>query len=144
MNFKIETGSEVFHNIAKHTPAELRRGILRFVTAAEGFALDYVPDATGNLRASLTSGLEGDDAGFLKATAPYAVFVHEGTGRYGPKGEDIVITPTVKKALFWEGAEHPVKKTVVKGMKPRPFFRQAIVEAERRLDPLKLFGETLI
>jgi len=45
----------------------------------------------------------------LKFTAPYAQFVHEGTGLYGPHKTKIV--PQNKQALYWTGLSHPVRAT---------------------------------
>ena len=47
----------------------------------------------------------------------YAPYVEFGTGIYGPQGEPI--TPKVKQALYWPGADHPVRS--VKGQHPNPF-----------------------
>jgi hypothetical protein len=50
---------------------------------------------------------------------PYAKYVHEGTGLYGPNGARIV--PKTKKALYWPGADHPVKS--VAGQQKQPFMK---------------------
>ncbi len=49
-------------------------------------------------------------------------FVVYGTGVYGPVGQRI--RPTTAKALFWPGADHPVKS--VAGMKPNDFVTPAL------------------
>ena len=115
--------------------------MLRFVTYAEGRAIQNAPAVTGNLRASISSGLEGEQDGYLKSTAPYAVFVHAGTGRYGPKGTDI--RPVKAKALcfFWKGKLRFFKR--VRGVKPQPFLQQGIDQAMQELPGEKMFGETI-
>jgi hypothetical protein len=50
-------------------------------------------------------------------TARYAIFVHEGTKAH-------VILPKNKKALFWEGARHPVKRVNHPGSKPNRFMER--------------------
>ena len=40
--------------------------------------------------------------------------------------EEHDITPKNKKALYWEGAEHPVKRVHHPGTKPRPFMRPSL------------------
>jgi hypothetical protein len=45
----------------------------------------------------------------------YAIYVEQGTGPY-------VIFPRNKKALFWEGASHPVKVVHHPGNRPRPYL----------------------
>jgi len=108
-------------------------GMVRLVEAVEAKAKEEVPVATSNLLRSITSTVSPDGTrGEIRATAPYAKFVHEGTGLYGPFKR--LIRPTTKKALFWPGAAHPVKS--VKGMKPNPFFARAL----RRVDAQKEFS----
>ena len=140
MQFRI-TNNGILRKLARGVPPEMRRGMLRFVTYAEGRAIGLAPAVTGNLRASITSGLEGVQDGYLKATAPYAIYVHEGTGRYGPKGVDI--KPVKAKALcfFWQGRQRFFKR--VRGVKPRPFLQQGIDQAIQELPGEKLFGATL-
>ena len=140
MRFRI-TNDEALRRLARGVPAEMRRGMLRFVTYAEGRAMGIVPTVSGNLRASITSGIEGEADGYLTATAPYAVFVHEGTGRYGPAGQDIVPKQAKALAFFWMGKQRFFRR--VRGVKPRPFFTQAIEQAAADLPGGKLFGETL-
>ena len=43
----------------------------------------------------------GSDEAVIKSPAEYAQWVNDGTQPY-------TITPTSKKALYWEGADHPV------------------------------------
>lgn len=50
-------------------------------------------------------------------------FVTGGTGIYGPTGRRIV--PTTAKALFWPGAQHPVRS--VAGQKPNDFVSPVIL-----------------
>ena len=63
----------------------------------------------------------------------YALYVHEGTGIYGPNGQPIEIYPTNKQALYWPGAPHPVKKVTIQGQRPNPFATRAIENAEQRV-----------
>lgn len=84
-----------------------------------------------NLKNSGTTEFSG--SGFntsakVKFTAPYAIFVHEGTGIFGPKQAPFTVQPKKKKALFWTGAPHPFKKVTIKGMRARPFLKQAAEE----------------
>lgn len=101
----------------------LSAGMENLLETLEAHAVEEAPVLIGNLVNTITHYItDGGRTGVLKATAPYAKFVHEGTGIFGPLKKKIV--PTTKKALFWPGARHPVKS--VKGMRPRPFFRIAI------------------
>jgi len=42
--------------------------------------------------------------------------------------EPHTILPKNRQALFWEGAEHPVKRVEHPGTKPRPFMRPSLDE----------------
>ena len=60
----------------------------------------------------------------------YAIFVHEGTGIYGPKG--VPIRPSRAKALVFTpyGAVKPVFAKQVKGMPANPFLVNALWAAK--------------
>lgn len=68
---------------------------------------------------------------------PRGPWFEYGTGVYneapGAPKTLIVIRPKNKKALFWQGARHPVKKVVQQGLHARPHFRPAIDENEDRV-----------
>jgi hypothetical protein len=82
---------------------------------------------SGNLARAIVSsvssaGLQGSvhlDGGL----APYAEFIHEGTGRYGPKKQDFFVAPVRKKALHW--GRHFSKGHYVKGWRPDRFLYRA-------------------
>lgn len=93
--------------------------------AVEGEAKRRAPVRTGRLRNSIRAYLSGAGRGVLEATAPYARYLHEGTGIYGPARKPIVIEPRGKKALWWPGAAHPVRVVRQAGIKPRDFLRLA-------------------
>lgn len=111
-------------------PVALREGCIRglraVLAAIEVEAFDTVPVADGvggNLQNRLSYFVEEDKLqGIVENDAPYSLWVHEGTGLYGPRQERIY--PTRKDALWWPGLDHPVKST--KGMKGRPFFIEAM------------------
>lgn len=101
----------------------VRAGMIHLVTEIEARAKKAAPVKTSNLVRMITSDVSRDGrVGIVNAGADYSLYVHEGTGLYGPKKKKI--TPKTKKALHWAGARHPVKS--VKGMKGRPFFREAL------------------
>lgn len=50
----------------------------------------------------------------------YPLFVHEGTDPY-------TITPkSPKKALFWKGAKHPIRRVNHQGIKANPYFEKSL------------------
>jgi hypothetical protein len=67
----------------------------------------------------------------------YAPYVEFGTGIYGPKGEPI--RPQVKQALYWPGADHPMRS--VKGQHPNPFMERIVEAAQPEI--ANLFGQAL-
>lgn len=103
--------------------AIITAGLHRVVAAIEAEALAITPIVTGNLQQSIFSTVnEGQMSGEVGASSEYALFVHQGTGIYGPHKTPIM--PVEKDALFWKGAPHPMYS--VKGMKGRPFMTEAI------------------
>lgn len=79
------------------------------------------PSKTSKLRRNIqaySSGLTGRVGPNLQVT-PYAWFVHQGTRPY-------TIRPRNKKALYWEGALHPVKKVSHPGIKANPFVERTV------------------
>jgi hypothetical protein len=97
------------------------------VRAVEGSARKRSPVRTGRLRDSISARLRGSAGGVLEATAPYAKYLHEGTGIYGPRKTPIAIEPKAKRALSWPGAAHPVRRVRQSGIKPRDFLRVAVL-----------------
>ena len=111
-----------------------RAGMINLLTTIEALAVKDAPKKTSNLARTRTSNVNADGSrGTLAFTAPYAGYVHEGTGLYGPHKTKIV--PKSKQALFWPGAAHPVR--AVRGMKGRPWVRRAASE----VNPGEVFQE---
>lgn len=87
---------------------------------------------TGRLRSDIKPqllSLGGKPVCRIGFTVFYGLYVHEGTGIYGPKG--VPIRPNVKKVLSWKakgGKRIYVKE--VKGMRPNPFLRDALIAAK--------------
>lgn len=86
-------------------------------------------DASGPLAESFLANVEdsGNEATLtVKTTQPTKLmYVTEGTGLYGPYNQRIY--PKAKKALYWEGAEHPVKS--VAGQEANDFVSPITDEA---------------
>lgn len=71
--------------------------------------------------------------GVLEATVSpnvkYAKWVHDGTSAY-------VITPVKKKALYWKGALHPVRRVNHPGIKANPFMERAADESRPEIQKI--------
>lgn len=104
-----------------------RAGMISLTSSVESRARKDAPVRTANLANTGTSSVNADGSvGTVSFTAPYAEYVHEGTGLYGPRRQKIV--PKSKKALYWPGAAHPVRAVI--GMKGRPFLGRAAEELD--------------
>jgi len=91
-----------------------RVGMNRVGMAIKARAIPKAPFVTGNLRRSIhfrTQGEGFDCVGILRATAPYAQFVHNGTGLHGPRKDYI------RRGYGFS-----------RGQVAQPFFQEAIDE----------------
>lgn len=91
---------------------------------------------TGHLRASIGSNLILRPEGLavrVGSGVSYSIYVHDGTGLYGPK--HAVIRPKYGKVLVFRSKVYGAKKgkykglvfaRFVRGMKPNPFLRDAL------------------
>ena len=130
-------------------PAELEKAILErlervkmeIALRMEQKAVDRAPVNTGNLKASITSGVDGNfvwvGAGF-KEEVNYARFVEYGTPPH-------VIKPTTeKKALRFKKDQNTIltKKVDHPGTRPNPFLRTAMFEVIKEIPEIieKHFG----
>lgn len=87
---------------------------------------------TGRLRASISTQLvrrAGYPAVRIGTNVKYAMWVHDGTGLFGPK--HAYIYPKTKRYLRFKpkGAQGYVYAKRVKGMKPNPFLLDALEAA---------------
>ena len=80
----------------------------------------------GLLKSWFLDSLSSDEA-VIKSPAEYAQWVNDGTDPY-------IITPTTKKALYWEGLDHPVKIVHHPGIKARHFVEDSLADVNGRLD----------
>ena len=96
----------------------------RFISRSGNLERSAIPEVSA-------SGLQGTvylDGGL----APYAEYIHEGTGRYGPKRRDFFVAPKVKKALHW--GRFYSKGHLIKGCRPDRFLLRAF---EKSRDVIK-------
>lgn len=110
------------------------RDLMRRGQAVENRAKMLCPVDTGRLRASITHELrqeEGLPVVRVGTNVNYAVFVHEGTGLYGPFGR--LIYPRVKRVMRFSVGRGKKSRVVftpyTKGMYPRPFLETALKAA---------------
>ena len=79
-----------------------------------------------------------EDEAHIKSPAEYASYVNDGTGPY-------VIEPVNRQALYWDGADHPVKRVHHPGIRGRHFVEESIDDVNGRLDEyfLKALSEVM-
>ncbi len=118
---------KVARGITRQARGARRAGMINATTTIEAIARRNAPVRTSNLANSGTSEVNAAGTqGIVRFTAPYSVFVHEGTGLFGPHKTKIV--PISAKALYWPGAAHPVR--AVKGMHGHPFLTDAAEQSD--------------
>lgn len=103
-------------------------------------ALQLCPVDGGRLRTSITAQVLSEPTGpvgRVGTNVEYGLYIHEGTGIYGPKGQPYTIVPRRRKALafVWRGAptppngrggRHVYKRVTIRGIRPKPFLRDAL------------------
>lgn len=86
-------------------------------------------DRTGHARQSIHSEVEdhGNEMTlYLAHGTAHGSLLETGTGVYGPHAKPYIIQPKDKKALFWAGALHPVKRVNHPGIRPYPIVGPTI------------------
>ena len=84
-----------------------------------------VPWRTGRLTQSFQVAI-GRLFARVWPTVKYAIYVHEGTRPH-------LILPRVKMALYWEGAEHPVKRVMHPGTRENRFLERMVRLAQSNI-----------
>lgn len=80
----------------------------------------------GLLKSWFVESMTSDEA-VIKSPARYAEWVNDGTQPY-------TITPNSKRALYWEGADHPVRVVHHPGIRGRHFVEDSLNDVNGRLD----------
>lgn len=117
---------EAFNKAPANMMVNLNKAIKQTVFFIQAQAMRNAPVKTGRLRASAYSTFSPliGETGF---TAKYAAWVHDGTSPY-------TIYPNAKKALFWAGASHPVKRVNHPGIRANPFLQRAVDDSQSQVD----------
>lgn len=84
-------------------------------------AQQYVPKRSGRLAESLRAEVHDKVLRVGSLDCNYATDVEMGTSAH-------VIKPRFKRALYWEGADHPVGKVNHPGTRPQPYLRPALYQ----------------
>lgn len=92
-----------------------------------GEAKREAPVDYGRLRGSIELEKLDELSYRMYSGVRYVLAVHEGSDPHE-------IVPAVKQALYWPGANHPVKRVMHPGTDPNPFFLRAKETTKARLD----------
>lgn len=109
--------------------ASVRQELARFCTEVVGSARNHCPGGSGALRQSIRSAVHAEGGrlvGEITAGAPYAAYVHEGTGRYHPRGRK-------SRWVYPVEREGGTRFYSTEGRPPVPFLQQAMQEARQAL-----------
>lgn len=118
---------------------DVGQAVRRVVTSTRNLAVSMAPVDDGPLRASLRTKYESSGRyfkGWVYSDLEYALYVHEGTGIYGPKGQPI--KPKRGRYLVFEarnarttprGRGNLVFAREVRGQRPNRFLLRALQAA---------------
>lgn len=114
----IKVSSKVQMNRDK-AESKLVKAMEGTVRSGETVAAQNAPVDTGRLKNSIKTRRHSKFSWSIQAGVKHALPVEFGT-------EPHTITPSDAQALFWEGADHPVKKVEHPGTPEQPFMRPAL------------------
>ena len=86
------------------------------------FLMDNSPVDHGLLRQWFIESIDDEEA-HIKSPAEYAIYQDQGTRPY-------LIYPNKKKALFWEGADHPVRMVAHPGVPAKHFVQNSFEQLQ--------------
>jgi hypothetical protein len=141
MEFRISMTPDIedmVKRLGEDVEAGLVAGMTRAVGALEAEVVGEAPVVTSNLANSVTSEVDPDGRrGEVRVQAGYGIYVHEGTGLYGPEKKKI--TPRTAKALK---TPYGPRKSV-KGQKPNPFAQRALEATDIQAEFARGLGDYL-
>jgi hypothetical protein len=101
---------------------QIQKAIALSVALVNRNAKIEAPVKTGRLRSGIQSRIS-PFRGTVESTVDYGVYIHEGTSAH-------IIRPVNKEALYWKGADHPVKSVQHPGTKANPFMKRGASRSE--------------
>lgn len=112
----------------KEVEEQIKQEIVRAIFATHAHIVQNTPVDTGRLRTSIKVEQDGDDW-IIGTNVPYAEHVELGVRPH-------IIRPVNKKALYWKGANHPVKKVNHPGYEGYLMFRKGVDFFEQKLNDI--------
>lgn len=112
-------GEEVVKKVIFNARIAMDRVMSKCVIEAKGTVPKVTTALQGSIRMQPTKESGGQLVGrWGSYNIKYAIYIETGTDPY-------IIRPKNAKALFWDGAAHPVKVVHHPGIKAQPFLRPA-------------------
>lgn len=129
MPAEIRVNEAAIQKMLKNPKGQVAKGILKIGKRVERKAKRLTPVDHGVLRNSISTELiiRRGPVARIGTKVKYALYVHEGTGVYGPRG--VPITPKKGKVLVFTSrkTKQLVFAKSVKGMKGTPYLRNALI-----------------
>lgn len=99
-------------------------------------AVQETPVRTGFLQKHQIFFSQGGLRSIIRPRVKYGIYVHEGTGVYGPKGMPIIIRPKNKAVLKFKIGNRNVfaKQVINPGQRPNPFYQRAVDNTKSQVD----------
>lgn len=125
---EVRVNHVALQNMLRNPKGQVARGILKIGKKVERKAKRLVPVDQGVLRNSINTELiiRKGPVARIGSNVKYALYVHEGTGIYGPRGHKIY--PKRSKVLVFTTKQgKQVFARSIKGMKGTPYLRNALI-----------------
>lgn len=129
MAISIRLNNREIDRLLKGDTGPVAKRLLRIGYKIEKGAKRRCPVDTGRLRSSIHTEESNTSSGAplvrVGTNVEYAIYIHDGTGVLGPRG--VPITPVSSSVLVWTDKKgNTVFAKSVRGMKPRPFLKNAL------------------
>lgn len=138
--YKFEYDDREVQDLVKKFPSVVALGWRYVAIDFWGNIRREAPVNHGRLSGSFDLRRENDLVYHITSGVIYAMAVYSGTGirgniNLGASGEPFDIFPVKKKALYWTGADHPVKAVYDHpGMRSNPYIDRAADSTRSRVD----------
>lgn len=132
-DFKVEWDKEAFKDFKLKTFEAVSLALKYTATALWGEVRKKAPTNHGRLAGSFELKQEDEFTWKIISNVKYALWVHEGTGIYGPHKTPIVPVRAKRLVFYWKKAGKMMYVPSVKGMEGRPYVDWAIEEVQPRI-----------
>ncbi len=114
----------------RKSPNLVYRGLTMAINKSALVLTENIKEATPTKTTALRGSIRASFSRLTATITPnkkYAIYVHEGTRPH-------IIRPRLKKALYWKGARHPVRKVMHPGTKGVPFMEIGAEKSVKQIE----------